>query len=526
MSQFLDTNRIIYKGREYPYITFTAQDILDYQGLRDMYHGIGGFKDGSYLIPFPRESTGGTITVNDETVQLPNFFQMRKDLAHYENAFASELDASVDPIYSKEQIRDVSGSQVVENFVMRPTGQNFTMSEYKRRHQLETKLFGTTWEVLDAPKEVPANASVETEQRFSPYAQFLTPLQIEGYSLDKRGGLQMLVYFEDINERNNLTGTRVTFEANDFVLRIWLKAEIDILDAEGFPTGETNIEFVTFKYFQDAVMMDSVKTFDSLPVMMWEDNSREQPNIIARSKHLFAVSIEKKRYNLESQVNDSYVKNCFAFLAVNQDVQESIDLGNDSVFQYPGENVNIPAYVAPPVAHLDSINAKISQLRTDLKEDMNSTIVLDSRASGDARMASDKRRLEKLKQDTKDVQDAETWLVNVALRNYVSGNWTFAVKYIADFESLTKIDSLETIDNIIDSQGSTEELKRELVVDKITIVYGNDEVRMKELINLQRTGTIESSDTLPNDSFNDEDTSEEGSGHEEDDEEDNEEDDS
>ncbi len=498
MSQFTETQRIIYKEREYPYITFTGQDIADYEGLKDMYYGVGGFKNGNYIVPFPRESTGGT---NDAGEQLPNFYQMRKDLAHYENAFAPELDASVDPIYSKEQIRNVKGSQVVDNFIMRPTGQNFTMSEYKRRHQLETKLYGTTWEVLDAPVIAPDNAEIETEQRFSPYAQFLNPLQIEGYALDDRGGFQMLVYFEDINERNNLTGSRsIREDSNDVlrILRVWLKAESDV-----------GIEFVTFTYSNDKIDPDSIKTFETLPVMMWEDNSRAQSNLIAKSRYLNMVSMEKKRYNLESQVNDSYVKNCFAFLAVNQSVQQSIDLGNDGVMEYVGENVNKPEYVAPPVDHLESINEKINKLRVDLKEDMNSTIVLDSRASGDARVASDKRRLEKLKQDTKDVQDAEMWLVDVALRNFVLGSWTYEVKYIADFESLTKIDTLETIDNIIDSQGATEELKQQLVVDKLRIVYGNDEKRMKELINLQETGTVESTDTLPNDSFDIEETSEE-----------------
>ena len=457
-------NKIVYNGVEYPFIQFSSQDTADYKALRDMYYGIGGFKNGSYLEQFPRESD--------------TFFTSRKALAHYENAFRPELDSSVDPIYSKEQIRSVEGSQIVENFVMKPTGLNFSMSEYKRRHQIDTKLYGTTWEICDAPREIPANASVENDERYSPYSYVLTPLQVYGYTLNDKGSLEMLVYYEDSNTRNNQTGTETTSTTENATFRVWLK---------------TDDEIATFKYYDGDVDLDSVKNdYTTFPVMMWEDGNRDQPNLIARSKYLPMVSVEKKRYNLQSQVDDSYFKNCFAFLAVNQDVQETIDLGNDGVFQYTGEGINKPEYVAPPVTHLDSMNQKNANLRTDLKENMNSTVVLDSRASGDARVASDKRRLEKLKQDTKDVQDAEMWLVNSMLRNYVDGSWTYQVTYIADFESLTKLDSLDTIDNVADSAGATMELKKELVIDKLRIVYANDEVRMNELILIQQNGTVES----------------------------------
>ncbi len=465
-------------GVEIEYIQFTPTEKAEYIGLRDVYYGTGGFNDGSYLVPFPRESTGG---VDDNGNAIPDFFGMRKLNAHYENVFAPELDAQVDPIFAKDQKREVSGNAVVEAFVNSPTKKlGETMSEYQRRKRINTKLFGAVFEVLDSPITTPETGAGDLDKNNMEYVYFLTPSQIDGYLLNDDGSLKMLVYCEDVGTQNDDSSEGGT-------LRVWIN------------NSEFNTIFsktaTTFRYKDDEVIDWS--ELDEFPVSLIEDNTRYRSDRIAKSKHIGTLSIVKKIYNTTSQYNDSFVKNCFAFLAVNGRIPDDIDLGNDSIFMYVGESVNAPNFVAPPTDHLKIMIEEVARLIQVIKVNMNSTVAIASTASGEARMEADRRRIEKLKQDTQDIQDQENWLVETALTTYVEGSWTYSVVYPRDFESLTKSDELDALQKLLDTMSLKQPVVDQVVADMIKITYPSDTKRGEELAKLQ----IETVEETENDTF-------------------------
>jgi len=465
-------------GVDIEYIQFTSTEKAEYIGLRDMYYGTGGFNDGSYLVPFPRESRGGTDGNGND---LPDFFGMRKLNAHYENVFGPEIEAQVDPIFAKDQKRETKGNIVAETFVESPTKKmGETMSEYQRRKKINSKIFGAVFEILDSPITTPETGEGDLDKNNMEYVYFLTPSQIDGYLLDDDGSLKMLVYCEDVGAQNGDTTEADT-------LRVWIN------------NSEFNTTFsktaTTFQYKNDEVINWS--ELDDFPVSLIEDNTRYRADRLAKSKHLGTLSIVKKIYNTTSQYNDSFIKNCFAFLAVNGRIPDDIDLGNDSIFMYVGESVNAPNFVAPPTDHLKIMIEEVARLIQVIKVNMNSTVAIASTASGEARMEADRRRIEKLKQDTQDIQDQEHWLVNTALTVYVEGSWTFSVVYPKDFESLTKADELASLQVLLDTGYLKGPVIDQVLADMIKITYPSDSKRGEELATLQ----IETVEETENDTF-------------------------
>jgi len=470
----INAKSIKFEGVDYYYNTFSTTDITEYKGLRDMYYGTGGFSTGSYLEQFPREGDGTNGTTD--------FFSVRKKIAHYENVFKPELEAMVDPIFAKEQVRR-EVNPVVDLFIQGPTKKdNESMPEYQRRKEIETKLYGAVWEVLDAPSATALTGASNGARELMPYSFYVNPLQIEGYAFDEGGALKLLIYFEDIDQRNNENGTYVS--SNEYKWKVWLRAD----------DGRN----VTFNYHAEAVIEDSVLFLEEFPVSLLEDNSRYQGNVIAKSKYIDILTVVKKIYNTTSWFNDSFFKNCFAFLAINGKVPDDMDLGNDSTFMYMGEGVNAPGYVAPPTAHLSVMIEEVARLIREIKQNMNSTVSIASTASGEARMEADRRRIEKLKQDAQDIQDQEKWLVNVALTNYIDGSWDYIVVYPKDFESLTKSDELNSLQMLIDA-GVSEKVAKEIRADMIKIVYPSDADRADKLAKMEIASVTETNnDTFDN----------------------------
>jgi hypothetical protein len=441
------TARIEFNGESYDYIKFTGEEISEYKALRDMYYSDGGFKNGSYLIQFPREAD--------------DFFEKRKLYAHYENIFRTELDAKVSPIFAKPQIRS-EVNPVVDQFTWNPTLRaGETMSEYQFRKSIHAKLFGAIFEFCDAPDVVPDSGAENLSVK--EYAYYLTPLNIEGYLIDDTGALQMVVFYEDADTRDSiLNGTQTT-------LRVFLR------DYSG--------QYWSFRYDGAAI---NQKQLDYSPMRLVEDNTRYRDNRIAKSKYLGELSIVKTIYSLTSWYKDSFVKNCFAFLAVNQKLpQEGIDLGADSAFQYIGDGVNPPSYIAPPTEHLRTMMDEAIRLTMQVKQNMNSVVSIASAASGESRIQADRRRIEELKMDANNIADCEYWLVNTALRNYVDFTEEYTVIYPNDFESLTKSDELSGLQVLLDNMDVAPEVKKEVVSDMIKIVYSTDPERAATLSQMQ-----------------------------------------
>jgi len=132
------------------------------------------------------------------------------------------------------------------------------------------------------------------------------------------------------------------------------------------------------------------------------------------------------------------------------------------------------------------MNGKIDSIEEDVKSNMNSSVAISSDLGAEARVESDRRRIETLKQEAVDVRDCESWLVNEALKNFTKeSTFEYQVSYVMDYESLTKKDEIETYVMVGDSGLVNNDVKQQLGVDVLKVLYSHDQERQKEMIELQ-----------------------------------------
>jgi hypothetical protein len=457
-----DLKEFTYDRVTYSLITLSSLELAEYAEMKAMYYSTGGFKDGSYLDKFPSEK---------ETAEQPHF-TARKKQAYYDNAYATEIESAVTPIFSKNQDREVTGNtravKIVQNFVDNPSGRDEGMSEYMKRLQLNTKNYSSAFLVCDAPKERPATGKDDTNPAFMPYSYYLAPQQTSGYTFNNKGALQSLVYKADLDERSGC-------DDDDDSYIVWLRLEDGSCVNFNTKDGSEPTE-------------EDVTPLPEFPVKLRELNTREEPNRLAKPRYYGEFLMSRAIYNLSSLITDCYRKNGFAILTYNGDVTNLI-LGNDSILQYPDGN-NKPEFIAPPMAHVDSMKDQIQVLRIRIKENLNSTVVISAMASGTARIQADIKRIQDMTQETKELQSDEDWLVNTALSNYVDGSYNYTVVYDTSFESLTVQDSLEQLEILANSDVITIEAKKIVGEEMIILITSNNEELKEKLILAQQSGEL------------------------------------
>jgi hypothetical protein len=458
--------KFTFNGTEHHLKLITATHRRKLKNVKDLYYGSGGFETGDYIEKWPSESD--------------DFYKRRKDLAHYDNVFSGELDSLIDPIFSKPQVRNTEEAPIIHKaFIEDPTsGRKITMSEYQKNVEFNTDLYGAIFLVCDGPDVIPSSGVSDGSPEFMPYSYYLTPSQITGYTFDDRNALQCIVFPKSVNVRNmDNNGYTGKTAQDDEEYIVWFR------NADG--TGS----YFTLTEDGQVVNDNDVLDFDTYPVKLREGSPREKENEIPQPKYWYIFTIARKMYNLESNIDDNYVKNCFAILTYNGSVK-GIKIGANGVLSYVGPDAKTPSFIAPPVAHLDSMNGKVNQHRDNIKDDIGGNVNVAADSSAETRKEKDKRRIEKLKQKTTNLQDDELWLVNIALKNFTSESFDYTVVYIMDFESLTKSDEIDSIVAIGDSGLVNDDVKQELGVDIIAIQYSNSPERRDELIKMQRSKPI------------------------------------
>ena len=143
----------------------------DYQFLIDAYTGLGGFKDGSYLVRYPRETDAK--------------YNRRKQLAVYPNFVKKIVDTFVSFLFKNPPVRDTSKSPEYAEFIENVDLRGTYIDDFMHHIARLTLIFGTVFVVVDTPKE-----------GGYPYATIRLPTQLERVELDEYGRIVKVVFAE------------------------------------------------------------------------------------------------------------------------------------------------------------------------------------------------------------------------------------------------------------------------------------------------------------------------------------------
>ena len=428
------------------------------QFMDDCYFGEGGFRDGTYLEKYPRESKDG--------------FNFRKKIATFSDYFRAEFDALIDPIFSKDIIRDVN-NESVKAYLLDPRKRlGETMNTFMHNVSTTGLRLGTVFTVTTAPTEQAESAEDNTDSRFLAYSQIIKPQDIEGYILNEFGGIQTLVYLERAYmdcDNKQVQEFRVWHDGDEGKLSFLVDNPGDMVGAD----------IDVYKYF---------------PVEMFEFNTRYKETKIAKPKYYNVARKVLRDYLLTSNVDDGFWKNCFALL-VYHGKADDLEIGNDQVLQAPID-ATTPSFIAPPTEHLDKMEATMEADKKSSQESMTSASAVASTASAQARMEVDRRRREILQGLSEKIQTYDLAIVNVDVREYVDGNWEYTVTYPTDFDSVSSADTVQLYSDLANSGMVVDEVKKELGNKSIEVLPNLTAQEKEDWINKNNAGEL-NPDVLP-----------------------------
>ena len=161
-----------------------------YELLDNAYRASGGFEDGSYLIPHPREQAEKYIR--------------RKNMSYYINYVKPVVDGHVNPIFKSKPIRK-GLSPTYEKFIQDVDGNGTTLTRFMKKAAIRAKLHGVEFIIVDMEQLEEGQIVTEKdiiEQRLYPYLYLVSPSQVNNWALDKFG---RLIYFS-YTITNNVIG--------------------------------------------------------------------------------------------------------------------------------------------------------------------------------------------------------------------------------------------------------------------------------------------------------------------------------
>ena len=131
--------------------------------LIDAYKGEGGFRDGSYLIPHPRESK--------------EKLEKRKELATYPNYVKKVVDSYLSHLFKKSPIRSIE-TQEYQEFIQDVDKQGTYIDDFMRRRFKLAMITGTIYIIVDKPSGKAKTKLEEKKLGLRPYLAVRTPSQL------------------------------------------------------------------------------------------------------------------------------------------------------------------------------------------------------------------------------------------------------------------------------------------------------------------------------------------------------------
>lgn len=196
----------IYEAASYNGVLVNKYELLD-----NSYRASGGFEDGSYLIPHPRE--------------LADKYVRRKNMSYYINYVKPVVDSHVNPIFKNKPIRQ-GLSSTYEQFIKDVDGNGTTLTRFMKKAAIRAKLHGVEFIVVDMEQLEEGQIVTEKdiiEQRLYPYLYLVSPSQVNNWALDKFGNL---IYFSYtitsnfVDDEGNIKSLGETYTwTNDYCIR-------------------------------------------------------------------------------------------------------------------------------------------------------------------------------------------------------------------------------------------------------------------------------------------------------------------
>ncbi|WP_163327620.1 phage portal protein [Desulfurobacterium thermolithotrophum] len=382
--------------------------------LIDAYTGKGGFLDGSYLVPHPRES--------DEK------FSRRKKLAVYPNYVKKVVDSYLSHLFKKSPVRSIETQEYLE-FIQNVDKQGTYMDDYMRRAFKLSMVTGTTFLIVDKPKGKALTKLEEKQLGLTPYLALRTRSQLYNYSLDSYGRLSSITFIE--KQPDGTTLYRY-FDTN--VWRVATDPELNEIQGE----GEHNL--------------------GEVPVVLLHSTDPLLPTDLTAPPWILDIAnLNFDLYNALSELRELFRNQTFSIFTIpvkdQADAEKLKDLtiSTENAIPYSPEGGGKPDFIAPPPDPVQSYMQYIENLIQQIYRLSNLEFTGGVQKSGIAKEYDWLEFNRTLTSFAQQCEQAEYKIANLVCK-WQGTEFKGYIQYPRDFSIRNLAEELETAMNAITAQ--------------------------------------------------------------------------
>jgi hypothetical protein len=302
-----------------------------YEFMDDTYSGENGYRDGTYLIPFPKEV----------------FYNSRRQSAFYKNYFQAIVKAMVDPVFVNEPTREY-GNEIADTFANDADACGTPLTTIVKNAVRDARVLGSSFVVMDTLPETAQPDTVEAavDARSIPYVYIRKPQDILTYE-HQSGRMVSVTFYEDTIKEGSQEIKRY--------MR-WTAQTWEVLEERRDQYGEKKLIVV-------ASGVHGLGVLPVIPVLDFVDtaNLKELPDPPLHSLAGVCHSI----YNRESEIRQMEQTQAFSTLCM-QDGGQDVVVGPNNYITIPMDAKIAPMYISPEAAHLVNLVNNCNKAKEDM----------------------------------------------------------------------------------------------------------------------------------------------------------------
>ena len=310
-------------------LTSSFQDYKEmWKFARTAYEAMDGFYNGSLLDKYPRET-------DDK-------YEARQKIAYYTNLFAPAVNRYVGYLYKQRPTRVALSRPDIVDIISNDIdlkGNNIDV--FMGTVAKNLKIRGVAVVLVDNFKELGTNAKEQMSERKYPYFVEIYPENIDSFVLDIDGTFKevSILDVEWVQEDGEWIEKEVkyTYTKNE-----WVKE----LDGEIVEQGEHNLGVNPVQYISENGKFPTIGEFTTI------------------------ASLNKRHYNLTSELDEQLRGNTFSILTLNaNDPKKDVDLklSTENALTY-GRDLERPAFIAPDIAPAQMYQDRIEKMEKTIRE--------------------------------------------------------------------------------------------------------------------------------------------------------------
>jgi hypothetical protein len=437
-----------------------VNSVNPYVFMDHAYFGSGGFRDGSYLIPFSRECA----------------YKQRKELSHYKNYVRPIVRAMVEPVFNdpaERAVKDISGTDLNQSmyniFLDDVDSAGTDMQQFAHKAVSICRRHGVVFVVMD---NYPTTAQPETvsqalEGRIMPYIYVKQAHEVHDYETDPFGNLKTIT-FTDTPEKRMVNG-KPKYEER---YREWTENE--------------SIVYGKDKNGNLTVISRSVHGLGVVPVIMEYADIVEDMTIILPYPPLYDIAkLNHVIYNQSAEIRDQERAQAFSIFYVQGVPPGDLSIGNNTYINLPTDVTIAPGYASPDFNIIAGLVKNQDQIRQDLFSiaEQNGVVGVQSSKSGIA-MQWDFWAHESVLLKTASIATSLEYKIADLFKLYTNENFVYTVSYSDDYAPMGIDNEIARIDKLLRIPGINKKFANK-VQEKLArlVLYDIDETELSDVVN-------------------------------------------